>query len=147
MAVAIDHQQLAHEVADANALADIDAVRTALLRAVSHDLRTPLASIKAMVTGLLDRSVDWTDDQIAEALAAVDEETDRLNRLVGMAPFQRLGDTQTDGVGLGMSIAQGFVVASGGSLTLDDTPGGGLTVTMALSTGSPAQSSQQQVAT
>ena len=64
-----------------------------------------------------------------------------------MAPFQRLGDTQTDGVGLGMSIAQGFVVASGGSLTLDDTPGGGLTVTMALSTGSPAQSSQQQVAT
>jgi two-component system sensor histidine kinase KdpD len=249
LAVAIDHQQLAHEVADANALADIDAVRTGLLRAVSHDLRTPLASIKAMVTGLLDRSVDWTDAQLAEALATVDEETDRLNRLVGnlldasrlqmgavamnivdvdlaeavsgaldslgpqaddvavelpsdlpmvrsdmvllerslanvisnavrhgghngvritggvvgdevrvciidqgpgipraqrqrvMAPFQRLGDSQTvDGVGLGMSIAQGFVIASGGSMTLDDTPGGGLTVTMSLCTGASASS-------
>ena len=65
------------------ALADVDAVRTALLRAVSHDLRTPLASIKAMVSGLRDPSVAWTPEQTAEALLTVDEETDRLNRLVG----------------------------------------------------------------
>ena len=48
-------------------------------------------------------------------------------------PFQRLGDVPVgDGVGLGLSIAYGFVTAMGGSLTLDDTPGGGLTVTIIL---------------
>jgi two-component system sensor histidine kinase KdpD len=49
-------------------------------------------------------------------------------------PFQRLGDQRTndDGVGLGLSIAQGFVEAMHGALTLDDTPGGGLTVTITL---------------
>jgi two-component system sensor histidine kinase KdpD len=223
-------------------LADVDAVRTALLRAVSHDLRTPLASIKAMVSGLRDPAVSWTPEQIAEALLTVDEETDRLNRVVGnlldasrlqigalavdvrpsqiidtveaavqsvsapsgsividvandtpavlcdptllerslanvisnairhspehepvrietgcvgrdvhlrvidrgcgippaerakvLAPFHRLGDQRTSaGVGLGFSIAQGFVEAMHGRLTLDDTPGGGLTVTIAL---------------
>ena len=71
------------EAAEAATLADIDAVRTALLRAVSHDLRTPLASIKAMISGLRDTAVKWTDDQLGEALETVDHETDRLNRLVG----------------------------------------------------------------
>ena len=48
-------------------------------------------------------------------------------------PFQRLGDVPVgDGVGLGLSIANGFVTAMGGSLLLDDTPGGGLTVTVVL---------------
>ncbi len=83
LALAIDNQRLAAEAAEAAALADVDAVRTALLRAVSHDLRTPLASIKAMVSGLRDPTVDWTPGQLAEALATIDEETDRLNRLVG----------------------------------------------------------------
>jgi two-component system sensor histidine kinase KdpD len=49
-----------------------------------------------------------------------------------LAPFQRLGDQHTNGVGLGFSIAQGFVEAMHGTLTLDDTPGGGLTVTIIL---------------
>jgi two-component system sensor histidine kinase KdpD len=45
------------------------------------------------------------------------------------APFQRLGDHDTSiGVGLGLSVARGFVDAMGGSLTANDTPGGGLTV-------------------
>ena len=49
-------------------------------------------------------------------------------------PFQRLGDQRAtdEGVGLGLSIAQGFIDAMHGTLTLDDTPGGGLTVTIAL---------------
>jgi len=47
-------------------------------------------------------------------------------------PFQRLGDHATEGVGLGLSIAQGFVEAMGGTFALDDTPGGGLTVTVVL---------------
>ncbi len=48
-------------------------------------------------------------------------------------PLQRLGDDQThDGVGLGLAIARGFVTAMDGTFTLEDTPGGGLTVTIAL---------------
>lgn len=239
LAVALDTQRLAGEAAAAEALGQVDLVRTALLRAVSHDLRTPLAAIKALVSGVLEPGVDWSNDQLREALTSVDHETDRLNRLVGnlldasrlqigalavhrraasvteiveaslrslgdeaaavlvriddgvadvtvdptllerslanvisnavrhggdapvrveastvgpmvhvrvvdrgpgipvrertevLAPFQRFGDTNTaDGVGLGLSIAQGFLDAMGGSLLLDDTPGGGLTVTM-----------------
>ncbi len=83
LSLAIDNQALAAEAKEAAALADIDAVRTAMLRAVSHDLRTPLASIKAMVSGLRDSTVAWTPDQIAEALVTVEEETDRLTMLVG----------------------------------------------------------------
>jgi len=50
-----------------------------------------------------------------------------------LAPFQRLGDQNTTaGAGLGFSIAQGFVDAMSGTLRLDETPGGGLTVTIAL---------------
>jgi two-component system sensor histidine kinase KdpD len=241
LAVAIDKRRLAEEMAEADKLAEVDAVRTALLRAVSHDLRTPLASIKAMVSGLRDPSVKWKPDQIDEAHATIEEETDRLNRLVGnlldasrlqigalavelsptsvdavvgsvarlldasptsleikpipddlfvvadstllersldnvvrnalrhapngtsvtidtgcvngachirvidrgpgvaladrtrvVQPFQRLDDTSNDGAGLGLAIAQGFVNAMHGTFSLDDTPGGGLTVTMTL---------------
>jgi two-component system, OmpR family, sensor histidine kinase KdpD len=243
LAVAVENRRLMAEASEAATLADIDAIRTALLRAVSHDLRTPLASIKAMISGLRDPAVNWTEDQLAEALETVDQETDRLNRLVGnlldasrlqigalaveirptvlndtvnaalqslnvgldevridiasdaaavmgdpvllerslanvisnalrhtppehrvrvegatvgdsvhlrvvdrglgipvadrakvTTPFQRLGDQRTndDGVGLGLSIAEGFIAAMHGTLTLDDTPGGGLTVTIAL---------------
>jgi two-component system sensor histidine kinase KdpD len=242
IAMVVDNRRLADEASEVSALADVDAVRIAMLRAVSHDLRTPLASIKAMISGLRDPDVAWTSAQLAEALLTVDEETDRLNRLVGnlldasrlqigalavdlrpttvietimsalqsvnapsdavevdtppdlsavmcdpvllerslaniisnaikhsptggrvridaadvadavhirvvdrgvgiaagertkvIAPFQRLGDQRTDdGVGLGLSIAKGFVDAMNGSLRLDDTPGGGLTVTITL---------------
>ena len=240
--LAIENQILESEAAEAATLADVDAVRTALLRAVSHDLRTPLASIKAMISGLRDPTVAWTPEETAEALLTVDEETDRLNVLVSnlldasrlqigalavdirpaevdeivaaaihsigapnasilvdvpedlpavscdstllerslanvisnalrfsppdtpvrieaaevgqrvhlrvidrgigikpvdrsrvTLPFQRFDDTPDgNGVGLGLSIAEGFVDAMGGALTLDDTPGGGLTVTITL---------------
>jgi two-component system sensor histidine kinase KdpD len=243
LAMAADNVRLVAEAEEATTLASVDAVRTAMLRSVSHDLRTPLASIKAMISGLRDSRVAWTPSQIAEALLTVDEETDRLNRLVGnlldasrlqigalavdirpsvlsetissalqslnvdeasididiapdippircdpallersvanvisnaikhsppgrpvrveagavgatvhlrivdrgigirgaertkvFAPFQRLGDNKgtEDGVGLGFAIAKGFVEAMHGTLTLDDTPGGGLTVTIVL---------------
>jgi two-component system sensor histidine kinase KdpD len=244
LAIAIESQRLMAEAAEAASLADIDALRTALLRSVSHDLRTPLASIKAMISGLRDPAVSWTADQLAEALETVDQETDRLNRLVGnlldasrlqfgalalethptvvidivmsalqslsvrpddvqiaippsipsvmsdaallerslanvignavrhsppgqlvrieagpvgdhvhvrvidrgpgvpaadrarvTTPLQRLGDERAnDGIGLGFSVAHGFVDAMDGELSLDDTPGGGLTVTISLPT-------------
>eukprot|EP01041_Mallomonas_annulata_P023216 gene23216-43678_t len=51
LSVALDTQRLAVEAAEAESLGQIDLVRTALLRAVSHDLRTPLATIKALVSG------------------------------------------------------------------------------------------------
>ena len=57
-------------------------LRAALLAAVSHDLRTPLASIKASVSSLLQRDVEWTPDATRQFLETVDEETDRLTALV-----------------------------------------------------------------
>lgn len=60
-----------------------DELKTALLRAVSHDLRTPLSSIKASVSGLRQTGAHYTEDDKAELLAAIEDETDRLNSLVG----------------------------------------------------------------
>jgi two-component system sensor histidine kinase KdpD len=59
-----------------------DDLKTALLRAVTHDLRTPLASIKANVSGLRQADVAYSDEDRAELLAAIDDEADRLDRLV-----------------------------------------------------------------
>ncbi len=242
LGVALDSRNLAEQARSAAELAEVDAVRTGLLRAVSHDLRTPLASIKAMVSGVLEPGVQFSSEQLHEALTTVDEEADRLNRLVEnlldasrlqigalavhletvdlaevvrraidslgpvagavevrldrqadvvwadpallercvanlaanairyapagtpvsvsssladervalrvsdhgpgidpadrgrvVAPFQRLGDAPgSTGVGLGLSISQGFITAMNGQLVLGDTPGGGLTVTMIL---------------
>jgi two-component system sensor histidine kinase KdpD len=47
-------------------------------------------------------------------------------------PFQRLGDATGNGVGLGLAVARGFVEAMGGELTVDDTPGGGVTMVVGL---------------
>lgn len=59
-----------------------DALRLALLRAVSHDLRTPLASIKAAATSLLDTDVAFTPDDRADLLQTIDAEVDRLDAVV-----------------------------------------------------------------
>lgn len=72
-----------HEAAEVSALAETDRLRTALLRAVSHDLRTPLASIKASVSSLLQDDVDWSPEATIEFLTTIEEETDRLDRVVG----------------------------------------------------------------
>jgi two-component system, OmpR family, sensor histidine kinase KdpD len=60
-----------------------DEMKTALLHAVSHDLRTPLASIKANVSGLRQSEVSYSPEDRAELLEAIDDEADRLDRLVG----------------------------------------------------------------
>jgi two-component system sensor histidine kinase KdpD len=74
---AAEHQRAAQLAQQA------DEVKTALLHAVSHDLRTPLASIKANVSGLRQADVAYTAEDRAELLEAIDDETDRLDRLVG----------------------------------------------------------------
>ncbi|WP_103515775.1 sensor histidine kinase KdpD [Streptomyces sp. SM10] len=246
-AVVLDRQRLVGEAARARKLAEGNKIRTALLAAVSHDLRTPLAAIKAAVTSLRADDVEWSEDDRAELLAGIEEGTDRLDHLVGnlldmsrlqtgtvmpvfretdvdevvpmalgavpedsvvldipetlpmvtvdrglleravanvvenavkytpadtpvlvaasaigdrvelrvvdrgpgipeeakdavFEPFQRHGDAPRGaGVGLGLAVARGFVEAMGGTVTAEDTPGGGLTMVIAL----PKTSSHQ----
>ncbi len=244
LAVALESRRLREEAASMEAVAQADSLRTALLRSVSHDLRTPLASIKASVTGLMGGDVGFSPEDRATLLATIDQSADRLDRVVGnlldmgrlqagvatprleptaleevvaaalagldappdrvvtevsddlplvltdsalleravgnlvsnalswspaelpvrieagivrrrvelrvvdrgpgvaqdqreriFLPFQRLGDRSTDaGAGLGLAIAKGFVEVCGGTIELDDTPGGGCTFTVALPT-------------
>ncbi len=241
-AVALEQQRLTAEAEAAKPIAAADRMRTALLAAVSHDLRSPIASAKAAVTSLRSEDIDWDDADTAELLATADESLDRLTHLVGnlldmsrlqagalslfprpsgldeivarslddlgpagreitvdipdtlpavsadpailerivvnltenalryspagkppllaasalgdrvelrvvdrgpgipegdrdrmFVPFQRLGDTDnTTGVGLGLALARGLTEAMDGTLTAEDTPGGGLTMTISL---------------
>ena len=235
-----ERRAMEQHAAEAVLRARADELRVSLLRAVSHDLRTPLASIKASVTSLLQRDVDWTEEATLEFLGTIDEESDRLDDLVGnlldmsrlqsgalrfqarpvgyeevvpaalaslsgptdsvditldetlprvqadpalleravanlaanaiaasgpdrrvhieagavghrvdlrvvdrgpgipvadreriFEPFQRLGDG-VGGVGLGLAVAKGFIDAMGGELTVEDTPGGGVTMVVGL---------------
>ncbi|MGH9126303.1 MAG: DUF4118 domain-containing protein, partial [Acidimicrobiales bacterium] len=239
LAVALQSRALRADAASAEALAQGNELRTALLQAVSHDLRTPLASIKASATNLLADDIQLEPAAVHELLTTIDSEADRLNNLIGnlldmsrlqsgtfellatdvgidevvaqtlaslgeragrvatevpenlprihtdaalleralanvienavawspadevvavqassfggvvelrvvdrgpgigrqqreqvFQPFQRLGDEHTGtGVGLGLAVARGFMDALGGELTIDDTPGGGTTMT------------------
>lgn len=83
MAQALEREKLEKEAAAVEALAETDRLRTALLNAVSHDLRTPLATIKASVTSLLETGVAWTPDQTSGFHQVILEETEHLNRVVG----------------------------------------------------------------
>ena len=242
LAMAVEARRLRTDAANADLLAEANALRAALLQAVSHDFRTPLATIKASSSGLLQPNVDFSDEDRRQLLNDIDGAADRLDRMVrdlldmsrlqagavdlavtavaleevvaaalagipnakrrvevdvseslstvwadsalleravanlvsnavawspndvpvrveagevggsvdvriidrgpGIAPadrervflpFQRLGDRSTDaGAGLGLAIAKGFIEAMGARLVLDDTPGGGLTLTIRL---------------
>ena len=241
-AVALEQQRLAVEAEAARPIAEADRMRTALLAAVSHDLRTPLASAKAAVTSLRSDDIQWDEEDRDELLATADESLDRLAHLVDnlldmsrlqagalsvfprpagldeivaralddiglpaakvtvdipdslpevrvdpailervivnltqnalryspaetppllaastldnrvelrvvdrgpgiprshrdrmFVPFQRLGDTDnTTGVGLGLALSRGLTEAMGGTLDPEETPGGGLTMTLSL---------------
>ncbi|MET8113954.1 sensor histidine kinase [Streptomyces prasinus] len=244
-AVALDRRRLRAEADRARTLAEGNRIRTALLAAVSHDLRTPLAGIKAAVSSLRSEDVDWSPEDRAELLEGIEAGADRLDHLVGnlldmsrlhtgtvtplirevdldevapmalggvpegsvtldvpetlpmvavdpglleralanvienavkyapadtpvlvaasaladrvevrvvdrgpgvpddakariFEPFQRYGDAPRGaGVGLGLAVARGFTEAMGGSLNADDTPGGGLTMTLTLRAATP----------
>src|SRR5215472_9118417 len=64
------------------ALQETDALRAALLSSVSHDLRTPLATMKAATSSLLSQDMQWDDESRRSFLLAIERELDRLNRLV-----------------------------------------------------------------
>ncbi|MGW5346261.1 ATP-binding protein [Streptomyces sp. HUAS TT3] len=239
-AVVLDRQRLVDEAEKSRELAEANRIRTALLAAVSHDLRTPLAGIKASVSSLRSDDVEWSDDDKAELLEGIEDGADRLAALIGnlldmsrlntgtvvpliretdldevvpmalggvpedsveldipetlpmvavdrglleravanivenavkysphghpvnvsasalanrvelrvvdrgpgvpdeakdriFEPFQRHGDAPRGaGVGLGLAVARGFTEAIGGTLTAEDTPGGGLTMVLTL---------------
>ncbi|MFI9720076.1 DUF4118 domain-containing protein [Streptomyces sp. NPDC052396] len=82
-AVVLDRQRLVGEAERARQLDEGNRIRTALLAAVSHDLRTPLAGIKAAVTSLRSDDVAWSEEDEAELLAGIEEGADRLDHLVG----------------------------------------------------------------
>ncbi|MHC0429199.1 ATP-binding protein [Streptomyces sp. O3] len=82
-AVVLDRERLRSEAQRARALAEGNRIRTALLAAVSHDLRTPLAAIKAAVSSLRSDDVAWSPQDRAELLAGIEDGADRLNHLVG----------------------------------------------------------------
>ncbi|KPC59434.1 sensor histidine kinase [Streptomyces chattanoogensis] len=82
-AVVLDRQRLVGEAERARELAEGNRIRTALLAAVSHDLRTPLASIKASVTSLRSDDVAWSEEDEKELLAGIEAGADRLDHLVG----------------------------------------------------------------
>ncbi|WP_155371348.1 DUF4118 domain-containing protein [Catellatospora vulcania] len=81
-AVALRQERLAEEAARAKPLEEADKLRTALLAAVSHDLRTPLASAVAAVAGLRSQDVEFSAEDKRELLATAAESLDRLTGLV-----------------------------------------------------------------
>jgi two-component system sensor histidine kinase KdpD len=82
-AVALERDRLARAETAARALEEADRLKTALLSMVSHDFRSPLTSIKASVTTLLQKDPSRDPATGTELLEGIDRETDRLNRMVG----------------------------------------------------------------
>jgi two-component system, OmpR family, sensor histidine kinase KdpD len=83
VALALDRAVLQQQAVHAEALRESDRLKDALLGSVTHDLRTPLASIKAAASSLLDESVALSDADRRDLVESIDVSTDRLNRLVG----------------------------------------------------------------
>ena len=81
-AAALEQGRLTAAAEAARPIAEADRVRTALLAAVSHDLRTPLASAKAAVTSLRSTDIEWDAEDHDELLATADESLDKLAHLV-----------------------------------------------------------------
>ena len=81
-ATALQGRRLAERAAEAAQFEAADRMRTALLAAVGHDLRTPLASIKAAVSSLRQHDIAWTAEETAELLKTIEDSADRLHHLV-----------------------------------------------------------------
>jgi two-component system sensor histidine kinase KdpD len=81
--VVLERDRLARAELQARSLQEADRLKTALLSMVSHDFRSPLTSIKASVTGLLQEGIAYDPATQRELLRGIDQETDRLNGMVG----------------------------------------------------------------
>ena len=82
LAVAGDRERLARRAIEAETLRRSDAVKTAILRSVSHDLRSPLTSIRASTEALTSRTLALTESDRAELIETIEIESRRLSRLV-----------------------------------------------------------------
>ena len=78
----VRRDRLAAEATAAEVARQSDRLKTALLDSVSHDLRTPLATIRASAGSLLDPEIQWSADEQRAALRSIDAEAERLNLLV-----------------------------------------------------------------
>jgi len=85
VAIAAERARAVERLSKAEAVREGEQLRSALLDSITHDLRTPLTSIKASVTSLLKGDDCAKNLQLHELLTIIDEETDRLNQLVGDA--------------------------------------------------------------
>ena len=123
-----EDQQLAGEAAQARQLAEVDRLRAALLAAVGHDLRTPLAGIKAAVSSLRQRDVTWSPAEQSELLETIEESADRLDDLIAnLLAMSRLQagalsvDVRPGRAGGGRR--QGAGRRTGGTIVTVDVPG------------------------
>jgi two-component system sensor histidine kinase KdpD len=81
-AQAVQRAELARQAAHAQALREADEMKTALMASISHDLKTPLASIKAAVASVLNKEVAWSDEDIDAFHRTIDSQADRLDRVI-----------------------------------------------------------------
>jgi two-component system sensor histidine kinase KdpD len=82
LAVAVDRERLGRRAVEAETLRRSDAIKTAILRAVSHDLRSPLTAIRTATDGLESSDLQLSEEDRARLLATIDAETKRLDHLV-----------------------------------------------------------------
>ena len=114
------------EVGDAVAMADSGLLERVLANLIDNALRYAPDSVVRVYAGQVG---DRVLINVADEGPGIPRGTE--DQLFG--PFQRLGDTDnTSGVGLGLSVARGFIEAMGGTISATDTPGGGLTVVIEL---------------
>lgn len=119
-------EQVKVEVGDTAVMADSGLLERVLVNVIDNALRyAPDGTVRINAGRVGDR-----------VLINIVDEGPGIRRGAGdqlFEPFQRLGDNDnTSGVGLGLSVARGFVEAMGGSIAVADTPGGGLTVIVEL---------------
>jgi two-component system sensor histidine kinase KdpD len=82
LGLALRREELSREATEAEIARQSDALKSALLDSVSHDLRTPLSSIRASAGSLMDPAVDWSPDERRSLARAIDLEAERLSRVV-----------------------------------------------------------------
>lgn len=128
----VQRAELAQAAAYGEALIRADEMKTALMTSISHDLKTPLAGIKASVSSLLGSSVNWSQEDTQAFLETIDSQADRLNRVISdildlnrieagvIAPNLQPVETR---VVLDETRARTSLVTSGREVTVDAPPG------------------------